>query len=905
MYRIVLTLIFLYMMLPLSQAGASRVCALPDDTLKAHAERLFEKFKAASRFDYTYPREKVYLHLDNTSYFEDETIWYKAYVVRASTLRPTTLSRVLYVELLNADGQLMEKQTLKLDTLGQADGSFRLKLPIRAGYYEVRAYTREMANWGTAACYSRIVPVFTGKNPMDARKKELASDILDLSLPEPAPRKHATLGQPRPYVMKEANDYLLTFYPEGGHRAKGVSQRIAYKLTDGRGKALADTLAVCRDDGTVLLETVPVHEGMGRFTLPSGFAGGYVRIRGESGSKRIRECRYDLPKATAGIALSTQVEDDGLYVGITANDSAVRSGSLLGLAVICREKTCYFDTLTLCNEGVGILIPRRALRQGVHRVELFDAGGHSRSTRIVWIAPAEEKPLKARVRTGRNRVAYEPYSPAAVRVEVTDSEGRPLRTRLSVAVRDRDGNITETNDGGVSAALLLSSEVQGYIARPDLYFVRDDESHRLMTDLLLMVQGWTANRFEVMCGTDSFRLVQPIEDRLILRGKMLEWNRSKPQANYSLLFQAYASDGGALTGETVTDSEGKFAFESQVDFCGDYIAQFTTRNDKGKRRFGHLTLDRWFSPPPRPFYAPDLSLHIPVRDSIVHFDNADTVSLFTWDDTLKRSVPMSLGEVEVEARKYRGFTGGRYTWNGGVERGMKVATRFYNVEQELERMKDMGVAVTDLNDLFCYLDGALESDRSAMNEEARGRVSGPGTDRPEACEYGESSQPMTLSIKGKPTDIYINNDTGDMSFYKADESQISCNLLPEEIKAIAIVDEPLATDAVTGGQVRVSRERQRIYIYEQPEVFRLHSRKRGVERRHIQGYTVHTDFYSPNYNTMKLPDEDDRRRTLYWNPSVDTDATGKATVTFFTNGRDTQYLDISVRGITPDGLMIE
>lgn len=114
----------------------------------SQAEQLFDKFKAASRFDYRYPREKVYVHLDNSAYFEGDTIWYKAYVVRASSLSTTNLSRVLYVELLSDDGQQLVQQTLQLDSLGTANGAISLQLPIHLGYHEVRAYTREMVNWG-------------------------------------------------------------------------------------------------------------------------------------------------------------------------------------------------------------------------------------------------------------------------------------------------------------------------------------------------------------------------------------------------------------------------------------------------------------------------------------------------------------------------------------------------------------------------------------------------------------------------------------------------------------------------------------------------------------------------------------------------------------------------------------
>ena len=144
---------------------------------ESDVEALFDKFKAAARFDYTFPREKVYLHLDNAAYFEGDTLWYKAYVVRASSLRPTALSRVLYVELLGADGQQMALHTLRLDSLGTASGGFPLLLPIRAGYHEVRAYTREMVNWGEEACFSRVVPVFhADANPLRAGERGAETD---------------------------------------------------------------------------------------------------------------------------------------------------------------------------------------------------------------------------------------------------------------------------------------------------------------------------------------------------------------------------------------------------------------------------------------------------------------------------------------------------------------------------------------------------------------------------------------------------------------------------------------------------------------------------------------------------------------------------------------------------------
>ena len=55
-------------------------------------------------FSKNFPQEKVYLHLDNSSYFLGETIWFKAYVTRADRNSLSNLSKVLYVELINPEG---------------------------------------------------------------------------------------------------------------------------------------------------------------------------------------------------------------------------------------------------------------------------------------------------------------------------------------------------------------------------------------------------------------------------------------------------------------------------------------------------------------------------------------------------------------------------------------------------------------------------------------------------------------------------------------------------------------------------------------------------------------------------------------------------------------------------------
>lgn len=877
-------------------------------------EQLFKWFKKAASFDYRYPREKVYVHFDNSAYMENDSIWYKAYVVRASSLTPTNLSRVLYVELLNADGQLMEQQILPIDSLGQADGCFSLQLPVRAGYYEVRAFTREMVNWGEAACFSRVFPVFAAKqtSKKDVQAGDFAAEQLELPMPEPHDK--TTLGNPRPYQLKETKERRLAFYPEGGHRGKGLAQQMAFTLTDGRGNPVDDTLQVYDDQGLLLAEASTEHEGMGTLSLPAFAGKGYAQVKGQKE-------RYHLPEPKADYVLHADVDQEGLNIDVNATDEAIAQGKLLGLAIMNRERVCYFDTLTAAAGGTQFTLPLRALRAGVNRVELYDTEGHGLASRLVWYMPTAESVPQAQLTVKQNKREYSAFEPAVLTFELKDSKGQPVSTTLSVAVRDESGNIVNDEDSGIKADLLLSSEVRGYVHNPASYFAKDDAAHRRMLDLLLMVQGWTANTFDVMCDADTFRLKQPIEDRLILRGTMykLGGHKLKPMPNHNISMKMYSLTGGAFEGTTRTDSEGHFAFESNVDYEGKFIAQFTGTNDEGERQWSRLTIDRWFAPQPRAFRGPELnvSLYTPGANGTTLTGRSEP-EIFEWKDTIPNRRVTMLGEAKVTVKnKYRGFTGNRYTWLGGEKTGMRRATKYYNIEREVERYKDMGKDPGEIFSFIGILDNATTSsfidyadinptitnDGSAQQTDDDNQEWRRSTSNAPQFPTSQGERKSRVQYQGRDIKAYVNNESYDDLVLRMPE--LYANMRAEEIKSASIVTAGLADDALTGTTSNRSKSHYRMYLYEQPKFYRTHSTKKGVERRNIEGFTPLVEFYHPDYRGLDMPTDKDVRRTLTWEPSLRTDAQGRASLIFYTNARESQRLDISVRGLTRKGEMVE
>src|ERR1700683_2503239 len=66
--------------------------------------------KALNIFFEKYPQEKVYLQFDKQQYTTGDTIWYEGYVTYKNA--PSSISKVLYVEIIDEDGKILKRQIL-------------------------------------------------------------------------------------------------------------------------------------------------------------------------------------------------------------------------------------------------------------------------------------------------------------------------------------------------------------------------------------------------------------------------------------------------------------------------------------------------------------------------------------------------------------------------------------------------------------------------------------------------------------------------------------------------------------------------------------------------------------------------------------------------------------------------
>ena len=830
-------------------------------------------------YNNNFTQEKVYLHLDNNGYIAGERLWFKAYVFKAASLLPTDMSRVLYVELLNPDGQLVERKTLRVDN-GRTYGDFELNpVECHQGFYELRAYTRAMLNWDQAYIYSRVIPIF--EQPKDTVNftgmvlHEYDNDPFSDSETRRAPEPLITDGT---LVSK---DLMLTFYPEGGHITRGVPSRVAYKLTDRLGQPVSYGLSIYGEGGQEVTESSVLHDGMGFFELPATWGGGYAEIKTETGGS----VRFNLPTLRSeGCDISAACsKDKGL--DIIMRSSQGMAGHTLGLSVTCRGTLLYFNTVTP-NPDAKINIPYAKLRDGIAQITLFTADGMVLSERLIWVEPHKAAP-KMEIR--QNQEVYHPFQPVVLDISLSDSDGRPLQADFSLAVRDA---ATETgpDSHGLRVEMLLSSELKGYIHNPDYYFESADEAHRQALDLLLMVQGWRRYQWQEMSGVEPFQLKQPVEDGLTLIGTLSSTKAAEHslerEGSLDVNFLMQTINGTRIF-SVQTDSIGRFAVQLP-DFNDDAPTVMTVTNNKDKRVYTHFMLDRDFAPAAMPYEPLQTASSVAIMESRVDA-LAHEPATFEWQDTIPDQVSrlIQLGEVTVKGKKRPGYNpGARFTWMGGESATKGSAAIFYNLRNELDRYLDQGEEVP------VVWEWLSKSNKNFYYDITTGE----------------------MWYRGRQVVVVVDNNFPGASMTAAylteGEALTGSNYAMNRFQSLSIVDNEAVASNILQHALRDANNpmpsaRVVFFLYTRTDMREPNSYRRGTRWINLHGYSLCTEFYSPDYRQQDIPTDTDHRRTLYWNPSLVTSLEGKASVIFYASSRPDERLLINAQGIAVNGQMVE
>lgn len=904
-------LLFLFAMLLPFQPGSAQEKGAPSPPQRPSSVQ--EWATRLERFGKFLPQEKVFLHTDNTCYFAGDTLWFKAYVTRSDTRLPSRLSEVLYVELLNPEGYLYERQLIRLQQ-GQGHGSIVLNDTVYGGYYELRAYTRWMLNWGEHEhphtpyaeqwfynqemakeyyrdydkLYSRVFPIYDKPQEPGDYARDMTSRPLT-----------------RYFKSREKQEEaVLTLYPEGGALTAGTEARIAFEAATREGRHLEGRLVVTDAHDNVVAEATTEHRGRGTFQL-SCATGERYRATFSSGELT---ARADLPQAhREGCTMRIEQADGALQVHVQA--TGLPPAEALGLTVMSNGVFQMFCEISPATEGTQtVKIPLDELAPGVNQLTVFDANGRIYADRLCFVYPESEAGI---LEVEGVEPSYEPFAPISLTVRKRHGTGGG---NLSLAVRDAATSEYVYDNGTLLTEMLLASEVRGFIEQPGYYFERNDSAHRRHLDLLLMVQGWRRFDWHTMTEPNAFVLKHPYEKTQYLNGTV--YNYTAPEEE-DLLRDIGRADLPTDEPQENKASDKKTEIESDFDRMTKQMRETMTNADRtvdASNRFHQrestlkqeVTVHAEFVQPGSPPVMGEMmtergrfNIQAPLfeENCILFLAAADTTRL------KKKEKPYNW--VSQEEQDYAPFYvrltpfypnfATPYTY---YRQSLPPLPKGSVMPQETapdERLLSTVTVRTQRGGKrsFLYSKPAVVVDAyEAFNR---------------ACDQGFATGKF-IGAKNL-AQIVARSFVGDMGLYRGYKLTVRYDRRPESFNM-----SPTEKD-----KYNRLHNLDKLYIYtdyaprregderyessNQPEVIvdvhRIPNEGQRVtyrDRRYIlPGFAICEDFYHPDYSRCSLPDPQDYRRTLYWNPDLPLDEEGRAKVLFFNNNKTTQ-IAVSAEG---------
>lgn len=920
-------------------------------TLDGWADRL-------QKFGKGIPQEQIFIHTDNTCYFLGDTLFYKAYV-RRSDGTPSKVSKVLYVELLNQDGFLVQRQLLELEA-GEAHGDFVLSDSLYGGYYELRAYTRWQLNWGE---YDHPHTTYAEKwffNTKMAKEyyrdyEKLYSRVFPVydKPKEPGDYVHFMTLRPLRRQFKADNDKpkaVVKLYPEGGHLIAGVKNRVAFEANDDEGMHIEGTLAIVDASGNKVAEARTEQRGRGS-----------VEFTPASGTKYTAQFtwKYDATKPslpameTDGCAMMVTQENKEVQVNLSLSGTA--ASEPLGMTVMNQGLLLDFKELG-SGQSLSTTITADKLKTGVCQVTVFNAQGRIYADRLFFVRQGD---FSARNITfsGISDTPVKPFEPISLQVNTNAPN-----EHISVAVRDAAHTEYIYDSGNILTEMLLSSQIRGFVEQPEYYFEKDDAEHQRALDLLLMIQGWRRYDWHTMATPGAFVLNHMPEQTPLMTGEV---NKYQSEQGENLF--ADAADNIAAAGNSIGKAEADMTEEEKAQVKQEAESEAPAeklRDNKSESEVLHDGFGR-FNKKEGPLKN-EVLVHAKFTKQKEVGSDGVVGEMVTQKGMFSIQSPrfydgciMELAASDTtkwKDDKHAWFEGGT-TKHGDINypefyvRLRPIYPRFvkpYEWYQEhlAEAPKGSVMAEDWINDGSRVLQEVTIGARRNMLRKFDASKPAFVIDAYTALNEASDAGLCTGYFIGQQrfiTDVartYI----GDMNMERAYDIVLRLNSQlvnytteMQQSKANTGIGKVNGTGSIPTASNNISTGTQelfnkfsnldKIYIYtdysprregdshfigsNQPEVsidLRTYpdTSKRIVRRDRyyiLPGFSTPDDFYQPDYSKKPLPETKDYRRTLYWNPSLKLDASGSAKIQFYNNCKPTQ-IAVSAEGMTADGTLL-
>lgn len=502
------------------------------------------------------PQQKVYLNFDKSAYKADETVWFKATLVKASSHIPDGSTTNLYVDLINPSGYNVQSKLIRM-TNGFGKGDFSFNDTIPEGVYKVRAFTNWMRNTDEKFFFEKEIYISNPDFSTYVTREELQK-----------------IKKERRRNRKSEADFDIQFLPEGGHLLAGIENKVGFKAINELGHGTLVTGDIFDSKGNKIISVSSSQLGIGSFVFTPAINEKYFAVLNTGGDKPVK---VTLPGAIPmGINITaSKSSDNELKVSLSSNFQAgqLPPNTLYFLVAQSRGRIIYTHEFDIKNQPSFINLSTKDIPTGILHLTLFNVLSQPVSERLVFINNHDE--LKVQVESSFSEISSR--EKAVVNIKVHDKEQVPVPGFFSLSIVNSEDAAANEN---IISNLLLTSDLKGYIENPQYYFAnRSGEKEKQLDDLML-TQGWSRfNWASVLAGSKAPPEYEN-EKGIIITGKITKEFFNIPLRDSKVTLSILNEFNDVFS--TRSGDKGAFRFDN-LDYSDTVSASIEATRGKGKR----------------------------------------------------------------------------------------------------------------------------------------------------------------------------------------------------------------------------------------------------------------------------------------------------------------------------------
>ena len=666
-------------------------------------------------------------------------------------------------------------------------------------------------------------------------------------------KKIKIFGNKSVSTSKEINKIDLQFFPEGGNMIAGLPGKIAFKAIGVDGASVKVRGKIIDENGKHVSNFGTIGDGTGFFNLNPKVGVSYRAVLNDGSI-------YILPKSqedgygivvnnladrylSLKIQASKNLSEKPFYVIATSQNKRYFQGKFL----FGREK--YVNG----NKYVNIDIPKNKFPSGILTLTILDDKGKAWSERVVFINNQDQLIISAKI----NKTKLKPRSKIAIDIKVTDKNGKPVETDVSVAVTDADKVSKNKDDSNILTHLLLESDIKGTIEKPGQYFIDQERKTKWKLDMLMLTNGWRRLNWKKLNTIKQDSIKKYTVSKGFTISGIATSKSNKPLGGVTLKLVVKSNKSLNLF-EIQTTENGRFSF-NEIN-SSDSLSLAFNGLDKNKKELDiKIILDKKSKMPfknnSKASVFKEDKKYVQVATLKMNTDSVfDVGNNLTEKNILLNTVQIKGSKKQPKTPSLHGITPDATVTMKGREN-----TNFLNVLNTVSGVEIKGV----------------------------GGLSPVVTIRGGFNSFSLSSSPLWI-VDG----VSLPYGTGGNERIP----QVILDLNSNDVEKIDVLKGGRA------GAFGMKGNNGVIIIYTKRGKASFYKQKKVPEFK-LQGYVLTKEFYIPKYNKYQPSHKkEDYRTTLFWAPSIKTDKNGKATIHFY-NSDIAKKLQIAIEGISINGFI--